>query len=89
MNDSQLLYTCRSFKYSVARFPVTEKLNHPNIVKLEVIRENDELFFVFVYMNTTCASFSEADRLFQNQPFEITCTNFSRLGIRTQARFLS
>jgi serine/threonine protein kinase len=27
------------------------KLNHPNIVKLkEVIRENDELFFVFEYM---------------------------------------
>ena len=28
-----------------------KKLNHPNIVKLkEVIRENDELFFVFEYM---------------------------------------
>jgi serine/threonine protein kinase len=27
-----------------------KKLNHPNIVKLrEVIRENDELFFVFEY----------------------------------------
>jgi len=29
-----------------------KKLNHPNIVKLkEVIRENDELFFVFEYMS--------------------------------------
>jgi hypothetical protein len=29
-----------------------KKLNHPNIVKLkEVIRENDELFFVFEYMD--------------------------------------
>jgi protein kinase len=28
-----------------------KKLNHPNIVKLkEVIRDNDELFFVFEYM---------------------------------------
>lgn len=28
-----------------------KKLNHPNIVKLrEVIRENEELFFVFEYM---------------------------------------
>ena len=28
-----------------------KKLNHPNVVKLkEVIRENDELFFVFEYM---------------------------------------
>ena len=28
------------------------KLNHPNVVKLkEVIRENDELYFVFEYMN--------------------------------------
>ena len=28
-----------------------KKLNHPNIVKLkEVIRENDELFFVFEFM---------------------------------------
>jgi len=28
-----------------------KKLNHPNIIKLkEVIRENDELFFVFEYM---------------------------------------
>lgn len=29
-----------------------KKLNHPNIVKLkEVIRENEELFFVFEYMD--------------------------------------
>lgn len=28
-----------------------KKLNHPNIIKLkEVIRENDELYFVFEYM---------------------------------------
>jgi protein kinase len=28
------------------------KLNHPNVVKLkEVIRENDELYFVFEYMD--------------------------------------
>jgi protein kinase len=28
-----------------------KKLNHPNIIKLkEVIRENDELFFVFEFM---------------------------------------
>lgn len=27
------------------------KLNHPNIVKLkEVVRENNELFFIFEYM---------------------------------------
>lgn len=34
-------FVCQSLK----------KLNHPNIVKLkEVIRENDELFFVFEFM---------------------------------------
>ena len=28
-----------------------KKLNHPNVIKLkEVIRENDELYFVFEYM---------------------------------------
>ena len=30
------------------------KLNHPSVVKLkEVIRENDELFFVFEYLVST------------------------------------
>lgn len=33
------------------------KLNHPCIVKLkEVIRENDELFFVFEYLVRQCGS---------------------------------
>lgn len=38
----------------VVRLDVSQslkKLNHPNIIKLkEVIRENDELYFVFEYM---------------------------------------
>ena len=33
------------------------KLNHPSVVKLkEVIRENDELFFVFEYLVSICGS---------------------------------
>ena len=33
------------------RLQSLKKLSHPNIVKLkEVIRENDELFFVFEFM---------------------------------------
>ena len=36
------------------------KLNHPCIVKLkEVIRENDELFFVFEYLVRQCGSRGE------------------------------
>lgn len=32
-------------------FQSLKKLNHPNVVKLkEVIRENDQLYFVFEYM---------------------------------------
>ena len=35
------------------------KLNHPSVVKLkEVIRENDELFFVFEYLVSICGSMS-------------------------------
>ena len=37
-----------------------KKLNHPNIVKLkEVIRENDELFFVFEYLENNLYEFSK------------------------------
>ena len=37
-----------------------KKLNHPNIVKLkEVIRENDELFFVFEYLEGNLYEFSK------------------------------
>lgn len=36
---------------SLTRYPSPPQLNHPNIVKLrEVIRENDELFFVFEFL---------------------------------------
>ena len=36
------------------------KLSHPNIVKLkEVIRENDELFFVFEYLEGNLYEFSK------------------------------
>jgi len=43
-----------------------KKLNHPNIVKLkEVIRENDELFFVFEYMeNNVYEVMKKRDRHF-------------------------
>jgi protein kinase len=43
-----------------------KKLNHPNIVKLkEVIRENDELFFVFEYMEGNLYELmKQRDRLF-------------------------
>lgn len=37
-----------------------KKLNHPNIIKLkEVIRENDELFFVFEYMDNNLYQYSK------------------------------
>ena len=37
-----------------------KKLNHPNIVKLkEVIRENDELFFVFEYLEGNLYEYSK------------------------------
>ena len=39
-----------------------KKLNHPNIVKLkEVIRENDELFFVFEFMEGNLYEVSQTD----------------------------
>ncbi|KAH9104613.1 hypothetical protein LEN26_014978 [Aphanomyces euteiches] len=43
-----------------------KKLNHPNIIKLkEVIRENDELFFVFEYMeNNLYETMKKRDRHF-------------------------
>eukprot|EP01035_Chromulina_nebulosa_P024170 gene24170-31416_t len=43
-----------------------KKLNHPNIIKLkEVIRENDELFFVFEYMEGNLYELMKSrDRLF-------------------------
>ena len=35
-------------------------MNHPNIIKLkEVIRENDELFFVFEYMENNLYQFAK------------------------------
>ncbi len=42
------------------------KLNHPNIVKLkEVIRENNELFFVFEFMDGNLyQSMKERDKYF-------------------------
>ncbi|KAF1792974.1 Protein kinase, ATP binding site [Phytophthora cactorum] len=41
-----------------------KKLNHPNIIKLkEVIRENDELFFVFEYMECNLYEARRADEL--------------------------
>ena len=47
-------------------FQSLKKLNHPNIVKLkEVIRENDELFFVFEYMECNLYElFKKRDRHF-------------------------
>lgn len=37
-----------------------KKLNHPNIIKLkEVIRENDELFFVFEYMESNLYEYTK------------------------------
>jgi protein kinase len=37
-----------------------KKLNHPNIIKLkEVIRENDELFFVFEFMDNNLYQYSK------------------------------
>lgn len=34
------------------------RLNHPNIIKLlEIVRENNELFFIFEYMVTECTFF--------------------------------
>ncbi|CEG38095.1 cmgc rck mak protein kinase [Plasmopara halstedii] len=43
-----------------------KKLNHPNIVKLkEVVRENDELFFIFEYMECNLYDImKKRDRLF-------------------------
>ena len=43
-----------------------KKLNHPNIIKLkEVIRENDELYFVFEYMeNNLYETMKKRDRHF-------------------------
>lgn len=43
-----------------------KKLNHPNIIKLkEVIRENDELYFVFEYMeNNLYEAMKKRDRHF-------------------------
>ena len=48
------------------RLQSLKKLNHPQIVKLkEVIRENDELFFVFEYMeNNLYESMKKRDRHF-------------------------
>jgi protein kinase len=44
-----------------------KRLSHPNIVKLkEVIRENDELFFVFEYMEANLYQMTkDRDRFFQ------------------------
>lgn len=43
-----------------------KKLNHPNIIKLkEVIRENDELFFVFEFMEANLyESMKRRERMF-------------------------
>jgi len=43
-----------------------KKLNHPNIIKLkEVIRENNELYFVFEYMDANLyQAMKERDRFF-------------------------
>jgi protein kinase len=44
-------YRLLFFDYLCFSSQSLKKLNHPNIVKLkEVIRENDELFFVFEFM---------------------------------------
>ncbi|KAG5054552.1 hypothetical protein JHK85_007062 [Glycine max] len=38
--------------YSTCLFMILRKMNHPNIIKLkEVVRENNELFFIFEYMD--------------------------------------
>ena len=53
-----------------------KKLNHPNIIKLkEVIRENDELFFVFEYMECNLYEcMKKRDRHFpeSRRPFRLT-----------------
>ena len=49
-------YPC-TFTYIPLPPQSLRKLSHPNIVKLrEVIRENDELFFIFEYCETTVYS---------------------------------
>ena len=47
-------------------FQSLKKLNHPNIVKLkEVIRETNELFFVFEYLDSNLYQMmQERDKLF-------------------------
>lgn len=50
-----------------------KKLNHPNIVKLkEVIRENDELFFVFEFME--CNLYEQSKKRDRHYP-EATVRN--------------
>jgi len=61
-----------------------KKLNHPNIIKLkEVIRENDELYFVFEYMEMNLYEVMKKKRKAfsrsKNKKFNVS--NISGIGI--------
>lgn len=76
-----LLYKSGTYKDYVMLIPLffktLKRLNHPNIVKLrEVIRENDELFFVFEYMK---------ENLYEMIKRRYMCASFYRLGNVTAA----
>ncbi|TYZ61161.1 hypothetical protein PybrP1_012377 [[Pythium] brassicae (nom. inval.)] len=68
-----------------------KKLNHPNIIKLkEVIRENDELYFVFEYMeNNLYEAMKKRDRHFPESKIRnlITWPEGMKLAAQMNYRF--